>query len=57
MLAVQLNGIRFSARFEACKERMEGADSVVNEIDLMYRDPHKYVYEYFAELKRQVDFK
>lgn len=57
MLAIQLNTLCFSPKFEACKAQIEKASSTVAEIDLMYRDPHKYVHEHFADLKLRVDLR
>ena len=55
MLELQVNTIKMSPKFDACKRSIDKAAEFVNKIDLVSKDPENFIYEYFEEIKQKVD--
>jgi DNA repair ATPase RecN len=43
--------------FEGCKKKLENAKENVIKIELLERNAENYIYDYFEEIKRQVDIR
>jgi hypothetical protein len=52
-----LNSLKASPIFEQCKVQIEHAAKSISDIEYMPDDPENYVYEYFEDIKRQVDLR
>jgi hypothetical protein len=57
MLGMELNKLKLSPKFEACKQIIDETLNTVKKIESVQKDPQNYVYEYFEEIKRQVDLR
>ena len=57
MLEMEINKIKFSPKYDACKEAIEEVKNNLNEIDQIKNDPENFLYEYFAEIKRKEDIR
>ena len=53
----QVNSIRLSPKFNACKQSIDKAQRFVNKIDLISKDPENFVYEHFEKIRRKVDIR
>lgn len=56
-LNIKLNTLKLPPMFYSCKKRIEEATEVSNEIELITKDPEIHIYEYFEEIKSQVDLR
>ncbi len=54
-LDIELNSLKFSPKFYACKKEIIETTSSVEMIDSVRSDPDNYIYEYFEDIKREVD--
>jgi len=54
---MELNKLKLSPKFEACKQIIDETLNTVKKIESVQKDPQNYVYEYFEEIKRQVDLR
>lgn len=57
MIDLQLNTLKLSPSFEECKKSIAKLNETIDEIDLIYNDTQHFVFEYFEEIKRQVDLR
>jgi len=57
MLAIELNSLTFSSKFTKSQACITHLQKSCQEIDLIQKDPASYVYEYFEDLKREVDIR
>ncbi len=57
LLDVELNKLAPSPMFEECRKEIEKAKENVNEIGLLEKNGENYIYEYFEDIKRQVDIR
>lgn len=56
-LNCKLNALKASPIFEECKLQIESVRKSLSKIDQMSDDPELFVYEYFENIKRQVDLR
>ena len=54
LVDLQLNKLKPSAMFEECKKELENAKENVVKIELLEKNAEKYIYDYFADIKRKV---
>ena len=54
LVDLQLNKLKPSAMFEECKKELENAKENVVKIVLLEKNAEKYIYDYFADIKRKV---
>lgn len=54
-LQIELNALEFSEKFYACKKEITDVISNADEINAVRSDPDNYIYEYFEDIKREVD--
>ena len=57
MIELQVNSIKLSPKFDACKENINKAKDLIDKIDLVSKDPDNFIHEYFEHLKRKVDIR
>lgn len=57
MLSIELNKLKLSPKFEACKQIIDETVNTVKKIDAIKKDPQNHIYEYFEDIKRQVDLR
>jgi hypothetical protein len=57
LLELEINSIRLSPSFEACKTNIQQAEVNLNKIDEFKKESEYYIYEYFEDIKRQVDLR
>ena len=55
LVKLQLNKLEQLAMFEGCKKELENAKESVVKIELLERNAENYSYDYFEEIKRQVE--
>ena len=55
LVKLQLNKLEQLAMFEGCKKELENAKESVVKIELLERNAENYSYDYFEEIKKQVD--
>lgn len=55
LLEMDLNKLKLSDKFDACKKSMDETMDLMNSIEAIQNDRDNYIFEYFQELKRQVD--
>lgn len=56
-LDIQLNTLELTPIYEECKQAIEESQKNVVEIESMGKDSENYIYEYFEDIKRQVDLR
>ena len=56
-LDIELNKFKPSQVYENCKRELNDAKDNVAKIEALENDPEYYIYEYFEEVKRQVDLR
>jgi DNA repair ATPase RecN len=56
-LSIQLNTFELTPVYDECKKIIEEAQKDVNEIESIDKDPENFIYEYFEDIKRQVDLR
>lgn len=54
MIELQVNTIKLSPKFESCKQSINRVEDIMNQADLVYKDPNNFIYEYFDEIKQGV---
>lgn len=57
MLSIELNKLKLSPKFEACKQIIDETVNTAKKIDAIKKDPHNHIYQYFEDIKRQVDLR
>ena len=57
LIKLELNLLEPSPLYEECKKEIEGAKEKVVTIEQLKKDPESYLYEYFEDIKRQVDIR
>lgn len=57
MLDIELFSIKFSNKFYACKDSIKETGQSYKNIEQIRKDPANYIYDYFEEIKRQVDMR
>jgi DNA repair ATPase RecN len=57
LLDVELNKLAPSPMFEECMKEIEDAKENVVKIGLLEKNAENYIYEYFEDIKRQVDIR
>ena len=56
-LSIQLNTLELTPVYDECKKVIGEAQKDVAEIESIDKDPENYIYEYFEDIKRQVDLR
>jgi len=56
-LEIQLNTLKLAPIFEECKAVIKKAHESVAKIETLEKNSEEYIYEYFEEIKRQVDIR
>ena len=56
-LKMQLNSMDVNQVFEECKDEIESAHKSVDQINKMEQDSQSYIYNYFEDIKRQIDLR
>jgi len=56
-LDIQFNKLKLNPVFDECKLEIEAAREHLSKIETLDKDPENYIYEYFADIKRQVDLR
>jgi hypothetical protein len=57
LLDVELNKLAPSSMFEECRKEIENAKENMIEIGLLEKNAENYIYDYFEDIKRQVDIR
>lgn len=57
MLAIELNKLTLSPKFNRCKTSISQLQENAQKIYLIQKDPDNYIHDYFEELKRQTDLR
>ena len=57
LLDIELNKIAPSPKYEECRKKIEKAKENVVQIELLEKNAENYIYEYFEDIKRQVDIR
>jgi small-conductance mechanosensitive channel len=56
-LSIQLNTLELTPVYDECKKVIMEAQKDVADIESIDKDPENYIYEYFEDIKRQVDLR
>ncbi len=56
-LDIKLNSLKLNSVYEECKKKINEAKYQIQKIEILEKNPENYVFEYFEELKRQVDLR
>ena len=56
-LEIQLNALKLVPAYDECKVEIQKANENVDKIESLMRNSESYVYEYFEDIKRQVDIR
>ena len=56
-MSTQLNTLELTPVHDECKKVIEEAQKDVADIESIDKDPENYIYEYFEDIKRQVDLR
>jgi hypothetical protein len=56
-LELELNTLKPSSTYEDCRTNSLEIRKIISEMEKLDNDPECYLYEYFAEIKRQVDLR
>jgi ERCC4-related helicase len=56
-LNIKLSTLKVNPVYEECKTEINDAKNNIQEIENLEKDPENYSFEYFEELKRQVDLR
>ena len=56
-LSIQLNTLELTPVYDECKKVIGEAQKDVAQIESIDKDPENYIYEYFEDIKRQVDLR
>jgi hypothetical protein len=56
-LDINLNSLKLNPVYEECKLEINEAKDQIQKIEILKKDPENYIFEYFEELKRQVDLR
>jgi hypothetical protein len=57
LIKLELNLLEPSPLYEECKKEIEEAKEKVVKIEQLKKDPESYIYDYFEDIKRQVDIR
>lgn len=57
LLGLELNTLKASPIFENCKRGIEEATKNFTDIEFLQKNSENYIYEYFEDIKRQVDLR
>jgi hypothetical protein len=52
-----LNSLKLNTVYDKCKKAVTDANNKIQKIEILEKDPENYIFEYFEELKRQVDLR
>jgi Rad3-related DNA helicase len=56
-LNIKLNTLKLNPVYEKCKREINDAENNIKNIENLEKDTENYIFEYFEELKRQVDLR
>jgi len=56
-LDIDLNSLKLNTVYDKCKKAVTDANNKIQKIEILEKDPENYIFEYFEELKRQVDLR
>ncbi len=56
-MSIQINTLEPTPVYDECKKVIEEAQKDMNEIESIDKDPENFIYEYFEDIKRQVDLR
>ena len=57
LLTLELNALKLSPVFDECKKEIEDAKKNLFKIGLLEKNAENYIYDYFEDIKRQVDIR
>ena len=57
LLSLELNALKLSPVFDECMKEIEDAKENVDKIELLEKNAENYIYDYFEDVKRQVDIR
>ena len=57
LIKLELNSMKLSPVFEECKKEIEDARNNMVKVELLEKNAENYIYEYFEDIKRQVDIR
>jgi len=55
-LDIKLNSLKLNPVYDECKQEINDAKKNIQNIENLDKDPENYIFDYFEELKRQVDY-
>jgi hypothetical protein len=55
LLEIELNTLKASPIFDECKKEIKEAMKTMRDVELLEINLESYIYEYFGEIKRQID--
>ena len=56
-LEIQLNALKLAPAYDECKVEIQKANENVDKIESLRKNSEIYIYEYFEDIKRQVDIR
>ena len=56
-LSIEFNTLKLNPVFEKCRKEIYDAKNNIEKIENLEKDPEYFIFEYFEELKRQVDLR
>ena len=56
-LSIEFNTLKLNPVYEECKKEINEAKNNLQKIDNLENDPENHIFEYFEEIKRQVDIR
>jgi len=56
-LNIKLNSLKLNPVYDECKQEINDAENNIQNIENLDKDPENYIFDYFEELKRQVDLR
>ncbi len=56
-LDIKLNTLKLNPVYNECKKEINLAENSIEKIENLLKDPEHFIFEYFEELKRQVDLR
>ena len=57
LLSLELNAVKLSPVFDECMKEIEDAKENVVKIEFLEKNAENYIYDYFEDVKRQVDIR
>jgi len=57
LLTLELNALKVSPVFDECMKEIEDAKENMVKIEFLEKNPENYIYDYFEDVKRQVDIR